>query len=150
MVYLQLKLKLKLVGQFVFVFGTHLVPISRFLLLGDICGFYCGVPSPTSGRACDLLAQLLLELVSAINFRSKSGKPLDLLLSHLRLPKPGGPDPRIYISQEQVGPVIAPGTGFFAAFYDLQDYGGGILTRLHTGNFPAFELRSKYSIYSYI
>jgi hypothetical protein len=34
------------------------------------------------------------------------------LLSHLRLPQPGGPDPRIYIPQEQGGPVIPPGTGF--------------------------------------
>jgi hypothetical protein len=34
------------------------------------------------------------------------------LLSHLRLPKPGGPGPRIYIPHEQGGPVIPPGTGF--------------------------------------
>jgi hypothetical protein len=29
-----------------------------------------------------------------------------------RLPQPGGPSPRIYIPQEQGGPVIPPGTGF--------------------------------------
>jgi hypothetical protein len=29
-----------------------------------------------------------------------------------RLPQPGGPDPHIYIPQEQGGPVIPPGTGF--------------------------------------
>jgi hypothetical protein len=29
-----------------------------------------------------------------------------------RLPQPGGPGPRIYIRQEQGGPVISPGTGF--------------------------------------
>jgi hypothetical protein len=33
-------------------------------------------------------------------------------LSHLRLPQPGGPGSRIYIPQEQGGPVIPPGTGF--------------------------------------
>jgi hypothetical protein len=33
-------------------------------------------------------------------------------MSRLRLPKPGGPGPRIYIPQEQGGPVIPPGTGF--------------------------------------
>jgi hypothetical protein len=33
-----------------------------------------------------------------------------ILLS--RLPKPGGPGPRIYIPQEQGGSVIPPGTGF--------------------------------------
>jgi hypothetical protein len=34
------------------------------------------------------------------------------LLSYLRLPQPGGPGSRIYIPQEQGGPVIPPGTGF--------------------------------------
>jgi hypothetical protein len=34
------------------------------------------------------------------------------LLSHLRLHQPGGPGSRIYIPQEQGGPVIPPGTGF--------------------------------------
>jgi hypothetical protein len=34
------------------------------------------------------------------------------LLSHLRLPQPGGPGSRIYIPQEQGGPVIPPGTGY--------------------------------------
>jgi hypothetical protein len=56
------------------------------------------------------------------------------LLSHLRLPQPGGPGSRIYIPQEQGGPVIPPGTGFplrrllRLASYDLRGYGGGILT----------------------
>jgi hypothetical protein len=35
-----------------------------------------------------------------------------ILLSHLRLPQPGGPGPRIYIPQEQGSPVIPPGTVF--------------------------------------
>jgi hypothetical protein len=35
-----------------------------------------------------------------------------ILLSHLRLPQPGGPGSCIYIPQEQGGPVIPPGTGF--------------------------------------
>jgi hypothetical protein len=34
------------------------------------------------------------------------------LLSHLRLSEPGGPGSRIYIPQEQDGPVIPLGTGF--------------------------------------
>jgi hypothetical protein len=33
------------------------------------------------------------------------------LLSHLRLSQPGGPGSRIYIPQEQGGPVIPPGSG---------------------------------------
>jgi hypothetical protein len=43
--------------------------------------------------------------------------------------------------QEQVDPDIPPGTGFpFVASYDSQGYGGGILTRLHTGQ-PMFRFR---------
>jgi hypothetical protein len=33
-------------------------------------------------------------------------------VSDSKLPKPGGPGPRIYIPQEQGGPVIPPGIGF--------------------------------------
>jgi hypothetical protein len=33
-------------------------------------------------------------------------------VSDSRLPQPGGPGPRIYIPQEEGGPVITPGTGF--------------------------------------
>jgi hypothetical protein len=50
-----------------------------------------------------------------------------ILLSHLRLPQPGGPGPRIYIPQEQGGPVIPPGTGFpFVASYDSQGYSADV------------------------
>jgi hypothetical protein len=36
------------------------------------------------------------------------------------------PGPRIYIPQEEGGPVIPPGTGFpFRRFHDSQGYGGG-------------------------
>jgi hypothetical protein len=33
-------------------------------------------------------------------------------VSDPRLPQPGGPGPRMYITHEQDGPVIPPGTGF--------------------------------------
>jgi hypothetical protein len=36
------------------------------------------------------------------------------LLSHLRLPQPGRPGFRIYIPQEQGGPVVLPGTVWFS------------------------------------
>jgi hypothetical protein len=42
------------------------------------------------------------------------------LLSHLRLPQPGGPGSRIYIPQEQVGPVIPQGTWF--PTFDIRHY----------------------------
>jgi hypothetical protein len=35
-----------------------------------------------------------------------------ILISHMRLPKPGGPGPRIFILQEQDGPVIPLGAVF--------------------------------------
>jgi hypothetical protein len=86
------------------------------------------------GWVCNLIVQLLLDLPRAVTLGSKSHRTHDrILLSHLRLLQPGGPGPRIYIPQEQGGPVIPLGTGFtFVASYDLQGYGGGILTRLHT------------------
>jgi hypothetical protein len=39
-----------------------------------------------------------------------------ILLSHLRLPRPGGSGPRIYIPQERGGPVILPGQAFTCTF----------------------------------
>jgi hypothetical protein len=59
-------------------------------------------------------------------------------VSDSRLPQPGGPGPRIYIPQEQGGPVrlypqaLGP---IFVASYNLQGNGGGIRLRLHTGIF---------------
>jgi hypothetical protein len=74
---------------------------------------YFVAPSLTRGRVCNLLVQLLLGLDRAITLVSKSHRTHDhILLSQLRLPQPGGPGSRIYIPQEQGGPVIPPGTGF--------------------------------------
>jgi hypothetical protein len=41
-----------------------------------------------------------------------------MLLSHLRLPQPGGSGPCIYVPQEQGGPVIPPGTSKPKSRYD--------------------------------
>jgi hypothetical protein len=71
------------------------------------------VPSLTRGRVCNLLVQLLLGLARAVTLGSKFRRTHDhILLSHLRLPQPGGPGSRIYIPLEQGGPVIPPGTEF--------------------------------------
>jgi hypothetical protein len=73
----------------------------------------CGEPSLTRGWACNLLVQLLLGLARAVILGFKSRRTHGhILLSHLGLPQPGGPGPRIYIPLEQSGPVIPPGTGF--------------------------------------
>jgi hypothetical protein len=65
--------------------------------------------------------------------------------SYSRLPQSGGSGPRIYIPQEQNGPVIPPGTGFnFVTSYVWHGYGGGIRTLLHTGNCILSESESLY------
>jgi hypothetical protein len=75
--------------------------------------YYFVAPSQTRGRICNLLVQLLLGLARAVTLGWKSHRNHGhISLSHLRLPQPGGPSPRIYIPQEQGGPVITPGTGF--------------------------------------
>jgi hypothetical protein len=74
--------------------------------------YWYGAASLMRGRVCRL--QLLLVLASAVILGSDSrGTHGHILLSQIRdSPQPGGPGPRIYIIQEQGGPVIPPGTGF--------------------------------------
>jgi hypothetical protein len=61
----------------------------------------------------NLLVELMLGLANAVTVRFKSHGTDDLiLLSHFGLPQPGRLGPRIYIPQEQGGPVIPLGTGF--------------------------------------
>jgi hypothetical protein len=121
------------------VSGALLGPVTNFVFLLEIsfrqlrlCYFVA--PSLTRGRICNLLLQLLLGLATAVTLGSNHGH---ILLPHLRLPQPGGPGSRIYIPQEQGGSVIPPGTGFpfCRLLTTCRDYGGGILTRLHTGKF---------------
>jgi hypothetical protein len=55
---------------------------------------------------------LLLVFASAVILGSESRGTQDILLAQIRdSPQPGGPGPRVYIPQKQVGPVITPGTG---------------------------------------
>jgi hypothetical protein len=74
---------------------------------------YFVAPSLTRGRVCNLLYNCFWALPEQSLLGSKSRRTHGhILLSHLRLPQPGEPGPRIYIPQEQGGPVIPPGTGF--------------------------------------
>jgi hypothetical protein len=100
------------VGQSVFgtfdQFFFHLKIPFRHL---RVCYFVA--PSLMRGRVCNLRVQLLLGLARAVTLGLKSCRTHGhILLSHLRLSQPGEPGPRIYILQEQGGPVIPPGTGF--------------------------------------
>jgi hypothetical protein len=57
---------------------------------------------------------------------------MSLTLSDLRLPKPEGPGPCIYIPQEQGVPVISQALGYiFIVTYYSQGYGVDIRIRLH-------------------
>jgi hypothetical protein len=59
---------------------------------------YFVAPSLTRGRVCNLLVQLLLGLARALTLGSKFRRThVHILLSHLRLPQPGGPGP-VFIS----------------------------------------------------
>jgi hypothetical protein len=92
-------------------------------------------PSLTRGWVCNLLCNCFLTLPEQSHL-GRSPAELTAIFYFLiwDSPKPWGPGPRIYIPQEQGGPVIPPGTGFpFVASYDSEGYGGGILTRLHMG-----------------
>jgi hypothetical protein len=102
---------------------------------------YFVAPSLTRGRVCNLLVQLLLGLARAVTLGSKSRRTHGhILLSHLRLPQPGGPGPRIYTPQERGGPVMPPGTGF--PFCRLLRLAG---LRWRYSNPPPHGLRSRIS-----
>jgi hypothetical protein len=84
-----------------------------FVFCPTIAGFLmCGTLSDERTGSVIYLYKLL-GLARAVTLVSKSRRTHDhILLSHLRLPQPGGPGPCIYFPQEQGGPVIPPGTGF--------------------------------------
>jgi hypothetical protein len=79
------------------------------MLLSEICCLISvGRPLQTDGSAiCSVISQWS-ESLRTFNH---------ILLSHFRLPQPGRPDSRIYIPQEQGGPVIPPGTGLRVCIY---------------------------------
>jgi hypothetical protein len=94
------------------VSSTHLGITTRFLLLSDSCRFV------------DMGRCFWRENGSAV-YNCCWSSPAEsfwvrvprystpyFTVSNSRLPKPGGPGPRIYIPQEQGGPVLAPGPGF--------------------------------------
>jgi hypothetical protein len=102
------------IGQSLLVSGSHLESMTRFLFsVWQLWVSWCGSPSLKRGQVCNLLVQLLLGIARAVTLGSKSCRTHGhILLSHVRLPQPGGPGPCIYMPQEQVGPVVPPGTGF--------------------------------------
>jgi hypothetical protein len=96
----------------------------------------CGASSLTRGWICNLLVQLLLGLVRAVTLGSGSHRThYHILLSHLRLPQPGGQGLRINIPSGTGWPSYTPGHWvLYSSPLTTRSYGGGILTRLHTGS----------------
>jgi hypothetical protein len=74
-----------------------------FVTVSQLRVCWCGALSLTTERICRL--QLLLVRVP------RDSWPY-FTVSDSRLPQPGGSGPRVYIPQEQGGPVISAGTGF--------------------------------------
>jgi hypothetical protein len=103
-----LKFKFKLycdrrsVGQFVLVSGLRLGQWPDFNLLGLTVSFPLPLWREDGFVICSAIAHWLGSLRTHNH----------ILLSHLRLPQPGGPVAWIHIPQKQVFPVIPPGTGF--------------------------------------
>jgi hypothetical protein len=94
-----------------------------------VCYFIA--PSLTRGRVCNLLYNCFWALPEQPLLGRSPAELTAIFLSHQRFPQPGGKGSHIYISQEQGGPVIPPGTEF--PLHRLLQLAGGILTRLHTG-----------------
>jgi hypothetical protein len=99
--------------QFVLASSPLRLMTSDLIFQLNTCGYSPYVTSSlTRGSVCHL--KLLLVLASAVILRSEfRGTHDHILLSQIRdAPQPWGPGPRIYIPQEQGGPVIFPGTEF--------------------------------------
>jgi hypothetical protein len=74
---------------------------------------YFVVPSLTRERVCNFLYNCFWALPEQ-SLLGRSPAELTAIFYFLiwNSPIPGGPSPRIYIPQEQGGPVVPPGTGF--------------------------------------
>jgi hypothetical protein len=82
-----------------------------FLFCLTIVSFLMLMTLFTRGCVCNLLVQLLLDLAKTFALWSKSLRTHDHILRICDSRQPGGPGARIYISQEQGGQIIPPGTG---------------------------------------
>jgi hypothetical protein len=75
------------------------------MLLSEICGLV-SVGRPLWREDGSAICSVITQWYESRRTRNHT------LLSYLRLPQPGGPVSRIYIPQEEGGPVIRPGAGF--------------------------------------
>jgi hypothetical protein len=90
-----------------------LLPVGR--LLSESCCFV-SVGRPLWREDGSAVCSAITEWSESLRTRNHT------LLSHLRLPELGGPGSRIYIPQEQGGPVIPPGTGLCLGIWGLRSH----------------------------
>jgi hypothetical protein len=86
-----------------------------FITVGHLLSLCFRAPSLTKGLVCNLLIQFAATLRPSLSELMITSYCLiwdHILLSHTRLPQPGGPGPCIYIPQEQSVSDIPPGTEF--------------------------------------
>jgi hypothetical protein len=111
--------------------GSHLELKTKFFS----SVWQCGAPSLTRGWVCNLLIQLLLGLVRAVTHGSKSRRTQTIFYcliwdsTNLKGQVPIFTSPKNRVAQ--LNPRVLG--SLFLASYNLQGYGGGILTLLHTG-----------------
>jgi hypothetical protein len=77
-----------------------LLPVG--MLLSETCGLV-SVGRPLWREDGSIICSAITQWSESLRTRNHT------LLSHLRLPHPGGPGTRIYIPQEQSGPIKPPG-----------------------------------------
>jgi hypothetical protein len=94
---------------------------------------WCGAPTLTRGRVCNLHVQLLLGLARAVTLGSKSRRSQTIFYCLIwDSPNLEGQVPVFISPRNRVAQLYPRALGFlFIASYDSQGYGGGILTRLH-------------------
>jgi hypothetical protein len=99
----------------------------------NTCGHSPYVTSPTRGWVCRLQLLLARQCSHSQVWFPRDSRP-HFTVSDSRLSQPGWPGPRIYIPQEQGGPVIPQPLGsLFVASCESQGYDLDIRPRLHEG-----------------
>jgi hypothetical protein len=116
-------------------------PRRDFLLLSDSCGCV------DVGRPLGEKMGLSFTIAAGPRQRSHSRVRVSrdswphFTASDSRFPQPGGPGPRIYMPQEEGGPVIPPGTGFpFRSLVRISGLGWRYSNPLPRGIYKAAEL----------
>jgi hypothetical protein len=137
-----LLLKLKLIydrrsfGQSVLVSGSHLEPMTRFLFsVWRLRVSWCVAPSLTRGRVCNLLYNCFWSLPEQ-SLLGRSPAELTTIFYCLIWDSPNldGQVPVFISPRNRVAQLYPRALGsLLSPLTTRRDYGGGILTRLHTG-----------------